>query len=62
MARLRTIFFQSLSDDDFRDISVSLIQRAKVLGDLPWIREVLDRAIGKAPTAGTDSEEESYSP
>jgi hypothetical protein len=59
VARLRTILFDSISDDDFRLIVARLAGRAKAFGELPWIREVLDRTIGKARPSGRVDDDES---
>ncbi len=56
--RLRAILIDSISDDDFRLIVARLAQRAKAFGELPWIREVLNRTIGKARSSeGMDDDE-----
>lgn len=61
LSRLRSIFLDAISDEDFHVIAVRLVQRAKALGDATSIREVLDRTIGKGSLGATQTDEESDS-
>jgi hypothetical protein len=50
VARLRTLLYSSVSDDDVRAVFAQLVEGAKA-GKLAFIRELLDRLIGKPPQA-----------
>ncbi len=58
-ARLRALFLKSISDDDFQSVVACLVKYATRLQNVSYIREVLDRTIGKATTAGTVVEDDS---
>jgi hypothetical protein len=47
IAQLRSILLESISDDDFRYVVRRLVHLAKNGGELPWIKELFDRTIGK---------------
>lgn len=57
--QLRSLLLDAVTDDDFRAVVAKLVQAAKV-GDLPSIKELLDRLLGKPPSAvevtGADGE------
>ena len=48
VAWLREALLEAVSEDDLRAIARTLVKKAKG-GDLPAIRELLNRVIGKAP-------------
>jgi hypothetical protein len=48
VAWLRVALLEAVSEDDLRAIAMTLVKKAKG-GDLPAIRELLNRVIGKAP-------------
>jgi len=48
VAALRSVLLDSVSPDDLRAVVAALVERAKA-GDVPAIREVLDRTVGKPP-------------
>ena len=48
VAWLRAALLEAVSKDDLRAIARTLVKKAKG-GDLPAIRELLNRVIGKAP-------------
>ncbi len=60
VGQLRSMLIQAVGDNDFKDIIAALLKQAKD-GDLPAIREVLDRLLGKPKTTievQKDGEEE----
>ena len=48
--QLRSLLFGAVTPEDFLEIVQMLIKKAKE-GDLPSIKEFLDRLIGKAPSS-----------
>lgn len=56
VAALRTALMDAVTDDDIRAVAKALVKRAKA-GEVPAIRELLDRLVGKP----TDKAEQSSS-
>lgn len=46
VAALRTALMDAVTDDDIRAVAKALVKRAKA-GEVPAIRELLDRLVGK---------------
>ena len=46
VAALRTALMDAVTDDDIRAVATALVKRAKA-GEVPAIRELLDRLVGK---------------
>ena len=55
VAWLREALLEAVSEDDLRAIARTLVKKAKG-GDLPAIRELLNRVIGKSPDDAEASE------
>lgn len=50
VAQLRSILLSAVSEDDLREVVTMLVKKAKE-GDMVAVRELLDRLVGRAPSA-----------
>ena len=62
VAEIRSTLLSAVSDEDLRQIALSLVEKAKG-GDVMAAREILDRMMGKAKTTlAVESEAAEYTP
>jgi hypothetical protein len=53
VADLRAALLESVTEQDIRAVARALVKRAKE-GEVPAVRELLDRLLGRTADAGTD--------